>query len=202
MFFLVEAYYSPPNLYTLSNKEVGFDYDSQQLSLRVRTITHDKLVFGPLDLEITFEFRENLVVTYFRNPNLYNQKLDWAIEEGPRGLTLAEFTKRKCLYLTLTSLLKHEEIKYKEHYLVDGFESYVEEEWPYSQPYPIWHFGGIGYALVPGPTEFYYKFAEVKDLEISSALSYSSCIYHQPKALRSQHSATKCLILDCYHSFS
>ena len=102
------------------------------------------------------------MVWYFKNPNLHDQKLNQAIEEGPGGLTTKEFTKRECLYLTLTSLLKQEEIKYQEHYLVEGFEAYAEEEWPFSQPYPIRRFGGISYALIPGPTQFYYKFAEIQ----------------------------------------
>ena len=92
------------------------------------------------------------MVRYFKNPNLHDQKLNQAIEEGPGGLTAEEFTKRECLYLTLTSLLKQEEIKYQEHCLVDGFEAYAEEEWPFSQPYLVRRFGGISYALVPGPT--------------------------------------------------
>ena len=142
------------------------------------------------------------MVQYFKNPNLHDQKLNQAIQEGPGGLAAEEFTKRECLYLTLTSLLIQEEIKYQEHYLVDGFEAYAEEEWPFSQSYPIRRFGGISYALVPGPTQFYYKFAEIQDLEINSALSYSSCIYHKPKAFRSQHSATERLTLDYCHGIS
>ena len=142
------------------------------------------------------------MVRYFKNPNLHDQKLNQAIEEGPGGLIAEEFTKRECLYLTLTSLLKQEEIKYQEHCLVDGFEAYAEEEWPFSQPYPVWHFGGISYALVPGPIQFYYKFAEIQDPEISSALGYSSCIYHKPKMFRSQHSATECQTLDGCHGIS
>ena len=76
---------------------------------------------------------------------------------------------------------KQEEIKYLEHCLVDGFESYAEEQWPYSQPYPIWRIGGLGHALVPGPIQFYYKFAEIKDPKINNALGYSSCIYRLPQ---------------------
>ena len=113
------------------------------------------------------------MVRYFKNPNLHDQKLNQAIEEGPRGLTVEEFTKKECLYLTLTSLLKQEEIKYQEHYLVDGFEAYAEEEWPFSQPYPVRRFGGISYALVPSPTQFYYKFAEIQDPG-SAALSVTA----------------------------
>ena len=105
------------------------------------------------------------MVRYFKNPNVHDQKLNQAIEDGPGGLIVEEFAKRECLYLTLTSLLKQEEIKYQEHYLVDGFEAY-EEEWPFSQPYPVWHFGSISYALVPGPTQFYYNFVEIQDPEI------------------------------------
>ena len=139
------------------------------------------------------------MVRYFKNPNLHDQKLNQAIEEGPGGLIVEEFTKRECLYLTLTLLLKQEEIKYQEHCLVEGFEAYAEEEWPFSQPYPVRRFGGISYALVPGPTQFYYKFSEVQDPEITSALRYSSCIYHEPKVFRSQHSATERLTLDGCH---
>ena len=142
------------------------------------------------------------MVRHFKNPNLHDQKLNQAIEEGHGGLTAKEFTKRECLYLTLTSLLKQEEIKYQEHCLVDRFEAYAEEEWPFSQPYPIRHFGGISYALVLGPTQFYYKFAKIQDPEINSALGYSSCIYHKFKAFRSQHLATKRLTLDCCHDMS
>ena len=142
------------------------------------------------------------MVRYFKNPNLHYHKLNKAIEKGPRGLTAEEFTQRECLYLTLTSLLKQEEIKYQEHCLVNGFESYGEEEWPSSQLYPIRHFGGISYALVPGPTQFYYKFAEIQDPEISSALGYSNCIYHESKVFRSQHSTTERLTLDCCHGIS
>ena len=141
------------------------------------------------------------MVWYFKNPNLHDQKLNKAIE-GPGRLIAEEFTKRECLYLTLTSLLKQDEIKYQEHCLVDGFESYAKEEWPFSQPYPIRRFGGISYAVVPSPTQFYYKFAEIHDLEISSALGYSNCIYHKPKAFRSQHSTTELLTLDCCHGIS
>ena len=142
------------------------------------------------------------MVRYFKNPNLHDQKLNQAIAEGPGGLTVEEFTKRKCLYLTLTSLLKQEEIKYQEYSLVDGFEAYAKEEWPFSQPYPVRRFGGISYALVPGPTQFYYKFAEIQDPEISSVLGYSSCIYHKPKVFRSQHLATEHLTLDGCHGIS
>ena len=72
----------------------------------------------------------------------------------------------------------------------------------YNQPYPIQHFGGIGYALVPSPTQFYYKFTKIKDPEINTAIGYSSYIYHKPKAFRSKHSGTKRLTLDCSHSIS
>ena len=68
------------------------------------------------------------MVRYFKNPYLHDQKLNRTIEEGSGGLTTEEFIKRECLYLTLTSLLKQEEIKYQEHCLVDGFEAYAEEE--------------------------------------------------------------------------
>ena len=142
------------------------------------------------------------MVQYFKNPNLHDQKLNQAIEEGPRGLIAEEFTKKECLYLSLTSLLKQEEIKYQEHCLVDGFEAYAEEEWPFSQPYPVRQFGGISYALILGPTQFYYKFAEIRDPEISSALGYNSCIYHESKVFRSQHSATERLTLDGCHDIS
>ena len=143
------------------------------------------------------------MVRYFKNPNVHDQKLNQAIEEGPGGLIAEEFTKRECLYLTLTSMLKYEEIKYQEYCLVDGFDAYAEEEWPFSQPYLVRWFGGISYALVPGPTQFYYKFAEIQDLEISNAIGCnSSCIYHEPKAFRSQHSATECLTLDGCHDIS
>ena len=68
------------------------------------------------------------MVRYFKNHNLHDQRLNQAIEEGSGGLTAEEFTKRECLYLTQTSLLKQEEIKYQEHYLVEGFEAYADEE--------------------------------------------------------------------------
>ena len=117
-------------------------------------------------------------------------------------MTVVEFTKRECLYLTLILLLKQKEIKYQEHCLVDGFESYAEEEWSYSQPYLVRRFGGIGYGLVLGPTQFYYKFAKVKDPDISFILGYSSCIYYEPKAFKSRHLAIERLTLVCCHGIS
>ena len=65
-------------------------------------ITLDELVIGLLALGITFEFWENLVVRYLGDPNLHDHKILYAIEDGDGGLTPKEFTKRECLYLTLT----------------------------------------------------------------------------------------------------
>ena len=81
------------------------------------------------------------MVCYLKNPNLHDQKLHHAIKEGSGRLTPIEFTKPESLYLTLTSLLRQDKIKYHKHNLVDGFESYIVEEWPYSQPYPIQRYG-------------------------------------------------------------
>ena len=124
-------------------------------------ITPDELVIGPLSLGIIFEFWENLVVRYLRDPNLHDHKILHAIADKAGGLIPKEFTKRECLYLTLTSLLRQEEIKLHEQSLLDGFEPYAEEEWPYPQAYPSRRFLHINYALVPHPVQYHLKFAEV-----------------------------------------
>ena len=107
------------------------------------------------------------MVRYLQNPNLHNPKFLYTIKEGSGRLSPTEFTKHECLYLILTSLLGQEEIKYNKHNLVDRFESYAKEEWFYTQPYPSWGFVHIGYILVLYPVHFYYKFGEVRDLELS-----------------------------------
>ena len=129
----------------------------------------------------------NLVVRYL-----------YAIEDGAGGLIPKVFTKCECLYLILTSLLKQEEIKFYEQSLVNGFESYAKEEWPYLQAYLSWRFSHVNYALVPHPIHYHLKLAKVRDLELSSAHAYSSYTFHDSKAFRAHHSKNEQLTLDCY----
>ena len=143
IFVEIQAFYSTTNLFTYSTEKVGPEHSSFSQPLKVRVITPDELVIGPLALGITFEFWENLVVCYLRNPNLHDYKILHAIEDEDGGLTPKEFTKRECLYLTLTSILRQEEIKFHEQSLLDGFDPYSEKEWPYPQRYPTTKKGGI-----------------------------------------------------------
>ena len=139
---------------------MGVEHSSLPQPIRVRVIIPDELVIGPLSLEITFEFWENLVVRYLRDLNLHDHKILHAIEDGDGGLTPEEFIKRECLYLTLTSILRQEEIKFHEQSLLDGFDPYAEEKWFYPQAYPSRRFSHISYTLVPHPVQYHLKFAE------------------------------------------
>ena len=136
-------------IFTYSTEKVGAEHSSLPQPLRVRIITSNVLVIGPLALGITFEFWKNLVVRYLRDPNLHDHKILHAIEDGDGGLTPKEFTKRECLYLTLTSILRQEEIKFLEQSLLDNFDPYAEEEWLYPQRYPSRRFAHNSYILVP-----------------------------------------------------
>ena len=181
---------------------MGPEHSSFPQPLRVRVITLDKLVIGPLALGITFEFWENLVVRYLRDSNLHDHKILHAIEDGDGGLTPKEFTKHECLYLTLTSILRQEEIKFHKQSLLDSFDPYAEKEWPYPQRYPSGRFAHINYTLVPHPDQYRLKFAEVHDLEHISVQGASSYTFHEPKAFRARHSKNERLILDCYQGIS
>ena len=176
---------------------MGVEHSSLLQPIRVRIITPDELVIGPLALGITFEFWENLIVCYLRDPNLHNHKILHAIEDGDGGLTPKEFTKRECLYLTLTLILRQEEIKFHEQSLLDSFNPYAEEEWPYPQRYPSRRFAHISYTLVLHLVQYHLKFAEVHDLKHTSVHGYSSCKFHEPKAFRTRHSKNERLTLDC-----
>ena len=159
-------------------------------------ITPNELVIGPLSLGITFEFWENLVVPYLRDLNLHDHKILHAIKDEAGGLIPKEFTKRECLYLTLTSLLRQEEIKFHEQILLNSFKLCAEEEWPYPQAYPSRRFSHVNYALVPHQVQYHLKFAQVQDLEISSVHGYNSCTFHEQKAFRVHHSKNERLTLD------
>ena len=176
---------------------MGPEHSSFPQPLRVRVIIPDELVIGPLALGITFEFWKKLVVRYLRDPNLHDHKILHAIKDGDGGLTPKEFTKRECLYLTLTSILRQEEIKFHEQSLLDSFDPYVEEEWPCSQRYPSRRFAHISYTLVLHPDQYLFKFAEVHDLEHTSVHGASNCTFHEPKEFRARHSKDERLTLDC-----
>ena len=202
IFVEIQAFYSTTNLFTYSTEKVGPEHSSFPQPLRVKVITPDELVIGPLALGITFEFWENLVIRYLRNPNLHDHKILHAIEDGDGGLIPKEFTKRECLYLTLTSILRQEEIKFHEQSLLHGFDPYSEEEWPYPQRYPSRRFAHINYTLVPHPDRYLFKFAEVHDLEHTSVNGASNCTFHEPKAFRARHSKNERLTLDCCQGIS
>ena len=102
----------------------------------------------------------------------------------------------------LTSILGQEEIKFHEQSLLDSFNPYVEEEWPYPQRYPYRRFAHISYTLVPHPVQYLLKFAELHDLEHTSVHGASSCTFHEPKGFRTRHSKNERLTLDCCQGIS
>lgn len=60
-----------------------------------------------------------------------------------KGISLEEFTERKILYLTLTNILKCEEIWFVEESLGAGFNSFNYNvcNWDVDHPYPLHRFG-------------------------------------------------------------
>jgi hypothetical protein len=72
----------------------------------------EDLLTGPQVLGVTYEFWENLVYRYLKDPNFHDKVIWNKIYEGPGRLSLDRFTEREVIYLTLTNVLKKEEIKF------------------------------------------------------------------------------------------
>lgn len=164
---------------------------------RVIALVPEELLEGPHTLGVSFEFWENLVLRYFKDPNRHDLVLQKAIDFGPGGLSLEEFTKREIIYLSLTSVLKREEIRFFEECERSGFDPYSERNWGDSQAYPYRRFGYPDYRLVNDRTEL-YKFANgLTCREVNAEIGQSDCAYHEPKLFRHNHRISEALTLDC-----
>jgi hypothetical protein len=89
-------------------------------------LSSEDLLTRPQVLGVTYEFWENLVYRYLKDPNFHDKVIWNKICEGPGGLSLDRFTERKVIYLTLTSILKKEEIKFFYECRENHFDPYTE----------------------------------------------------------------------------
>ena len=164
---------------------------------KVRAVTPEDLIEGPRALGISFEFWENLVLRYLTSPNRHDLLLAKAIRSRAGGLTLEEFTRREILYLSLTSILKREEIRFFEECRSAYFEPYLEREWNFDQLYPSLRFSQPLYRLAHDRTEFYLFDDPQRSTESTRLVGESDCVYHKPKRFRHLHDPAETLTLDC-----
>jgi hypothetical protein len=67
-------------------------------------LSPEDLLTGPQVLGVTYEFWENLVYRYLKDPNFHDKVIWNEICKGPGGLSLDRYTEREVIYLTLTSV--------------------------------------------------------------------------------------------------
>jgi hypothetical protein len=91
-----------------------------------RVLSPEELFPGPVALGISFEVWKNLVLRYLKDPNFHDKKIWASIVDCPGGLILAKFTQREIVYLTLTSILKREEIRFHQASLSSSFGPFAE----------------------------------------------------------------------------
>ena len=178
----------------------GRNYECQPHEVRV--LLPEDLVKGSVALGIQFEFWENLVLRYLKDPNYHDLAIKRAVREGPGGLTLEEFTNREILYLSLTSVLKQEETIFFEECVAGRFESYSEHFWGADQPYPLRRFATPDYRFVQDRTEHYLFSYQQTSPELYTEIGESDCVFHEPKEFRRCHRAVEWLTLDCCRGVS
>ena len=164
---------------------------------KVRAVVPEELLDGPQALGISFEFWENLVLRYLKRPNHHDLILAKAVRSHAGGLPLDEFTQREILYLSLTSVLKREEIRFFDECQRGYFETYSERDWEYDQSYPHLRFSRPIYKLANDRIEFFQFDDPQACVETSAPIGESDCVYHEPKRFRRFHEDAETLTLDC-----
>ena len=144
---------------------------------------------------ISFEFWENLVLRYLKDPNFHDEEIFDAIANGAGGLDFADFSEKKGFYLSLTAALKKEEWVFYEQSLYAGFLPYNENEDISAIIYPVRRFCNPTYRFVNNHTDF-MVFDEIWDPELRAAIGESDCTFHEPKVFRACHSADDTLSID------
>ena len=144
---------------------------------------------------ISFEFWENLVLRYLKDPNFHDEEIYDAIANGAGGLDFVEFTDKESFYHTLTTALKREEWIFYEQSLQEGFLPYNENEDISAVIYPVRRFCNPTYRFVNEQTDF-MVFDEICDPELQAAFGESDCTFHEPKAFRACHIADEVLSID------
>jgi hypothetical protein len=146
-------------------------------------------------LGISFEFWENLVLRYLKDPNFHDKKIWASIVDGPGGLTLAEFTQREIVYLTLTSILKREEIRFHQASLSSNFGPFAEQNWDIDHPYPFRRFTDPLWILRNEDT-VHYIFDVINDKEVYAPVGQSDYIFHEPTLFRHHYEYREPLSLE------
>jgi hypothetical protein len=150
---------------------------------------------GSRALGITFEFWENLVLRFLKDPNFHEEEIWDAITEGPGGLDLGDFTEKENFYLTLTTVLKKEEWCFYEESVQEGFLPYNENRDYTGILYPVRRFCNPTYRFVNDRTDF-MVFDDIFDLELQAGFGLSECTFHEPKEFRGSHVVDEILSID------
>jgi hypothetical protein len=158
-------------------------------------LSPEDLLTGPQVLGVTYEFWENLVYRYLKDPNFHDKVIWNEICEGQGGLSLDRFTEREVIYLTLTSVLKKEEIKFFYECRENHFDPYAECYWDVDLPLPIRRFiEPHGHQRIIDRD--YFVFDAIVDRGQGAPQGYSTCAYHQPTKFRRWHHAQEELTLE------
>jgi hypothetical protein len=99
------------------------------------------------------------------------------------------------VYLTLTSILKREEIRFHQASLSSNFGPFAEQNWDIGHPYhfrrftdPLW--------ILRNEDTVHYIFDVINDKEVYAPIGQSECIFHEPTLFRCHHEHMEPLSLE------
>jgi hypothetical protein len=160
-----------------------------------------ELFQGSRALGITFEFWENLVLRFLKDPNFHDEEIWDTITEGPGSLDLVDFTENENFYLTLTTILKKEEWCFYEKSVQEGFLPYNENKDYTDILYLVRRFCNPTYRFVNDRTDF-MVFDYIFDLELQACFGLSECTFHEPKEFRGSHVVDEILSIDSWRDIT
>jgi hypothetical protein len=99
------------------------------------------------------------------------------------------------VYLTLTSILKREEIRFHQASLSNNFGPFAEQNWDINHPYPFRRFTDPLWVL-RNEDIVHYIFDVINDKEVYAPVGQSDCIFHEPTLFRRHHEHKEPLSLE------
>lgn len=150
----------------------------------------EDLLKGPRGLGVSYEFWEDLVTRYLRDPNYFDPRIREGILKGENGVSLEVFTKCESFYHTLTCILREEEAKFLRECITQGFESWV----PLVPRHFLLRRRFTDVSLVSHNRDK-FRFGDIRGWD--AAADFDTGVFHQPQQFKSKHDPKERLTLAC-----